>query len=111
MAGVSRGGAAAGPPVGVGTLRPSPGPVGLLLRASRSMGGGAKTDGNPKQKAPGDGRKPGLHSATADREIGFMAYGHREKGSCEDIELIVPPQAGSTGAVSAAADSLKFIGK
>ncbi|TIT71797.1 MAG: hypothetical protein E5W56_21360, partial [Mesorhizobium sp.] len=39
------------------------------------------------------------------------AYGHRQKGSCEDIELIVPPQAGSASAISAAADSMKFLGK
>lgn len=52
-----------------------------------------------------------LQSVPGDDEIGFMAYGHREKGSCDDIELIVPPQAGSASAISAAADSLKFLGK
>ncbi|HEV2505702.1 MAG TPA: hypothetical protein VGV39_21670, partial [Mesorhizobium sp.] len=36
---------------------------------------------------------------------------HREKGSCEDIELIVPPAAGTAGAITAAADTMKFLGK
>jgi Ca-activated chloride channel family protein len=40
-----------------------------------------------------------------------MAYGHRQKGSCDDIELIVPPQAGTAGAIATAADNLKFLGK
>jgi Ca-activated chloride channel family protein len=44
-------------------------------------------------------------------ELGLMADGHREKGSCDDIELIVPPQAGSASAIGAAADSMKFLGK
>jgi Ca-activated chloride channel family protein len=40
-----------------------------------------------------------------------MAYGHRQKGSCDDIELVVPPAPGTAGAISAAADSMKFLGK
>jgi len=36
-------------------------------------------------------------------ELGFMAYGHRSKGSCDDIELMVPPAAGTAGEISAAA--------
>ena len=40
-----------------------------------------------------------------------MAYGHREKGSCVDIELVVPPAAGSAPAITSAADTMKFLGK
>ena len=40
-----------------------------------------------------------------------MAYGHREKGNCADIELIVPPAAGTANAISTAANTLKFLGK
>ena len=40
-----------------------------------------------------------------------MAYGHREKGSCDDIELVVPPAAGTANAITPAADNLKFLGK
>ena len=47
----------------------------------------------------------------ADLELGFMAYGHREKGNCDDIELIVPPAAGTANAITTAADNLKFLGK
>ncbi|MGX9116737.1 vWA domain-containing protein [Mesorhizobium sp. BHbsci] len=81
----------------------------IVLDASGSMW--AQIDGKPKLEIARETLRTVLQSVPADREIGFMAYGHREKGSCEDIELIVPPQAGSAPAVSAAADSLKFIGK
>ena len=40
-----------------------------------------------------------------------MAYGHRDKASCKDIELIVPPAAGTANAILSAADNLKFLGK
>jgi Ca-activated chloride channel family protein len=49
-------------------------------------------------------------------EIGFMAYGHRRKGDCDDIELPVTPGPGrgqgtriaGTAAALRAAESLRF---
>jgi Ca-activated chloride channel family protein len=46
-----------------------------------------------------------------DTEMGLMAYGHREKGSCDDIELIVDPAAGTGQAIIDAANALQFKGK
>ena len=46
-----------------------------------------------------------------DLELGFIAYGHRDKGSCGDIELIVPPAAGTASAIAAAANALTPKGK
>jgi len=81
----------------------------IILDASGSMW--AQIDGKPKLEIARESLRTVLQSVPADDEIGFMAYGHRQKGSCDDIELIVPPQAGSASAISAAADSLKFLGK
>ncbi|MER9030735.1 VWA domain-containing protein [Mesorhizobium sp. M0674] len=81
----------------------------IILDASGSMW--AQIDGKPKLEIARESLRTVLQSVPSDDEIGFMAYGHREKGSCDDIELIVPPQAGSASAISAAADSLKFLGK
>lgn len=81
----------------------------IILDASGSMW--AQIDGKPKLEIARESLRTVLQSVPADDEIGFMAYGHREKGSCDDIQLIVPPQAGSASAISAAADSLKFLGK
>lgn len=52
-----------------------------------------------------------LKDFPADRELGLMAYGHREKGSCTDIELIVPPAAGTSSAISAAVGKINPKGK
>lgn len=81
----------------------------IILDASGSMW--AQIDGKPKLEIARESLRTVLKSVPVDDEIGFMAYGHREKGSCDDIQLIVPPQAGSASAISAAADSLKFLGK
>lgn len=81
----------------------------IILDASGSMW--AQIDDKPKLEIARESLRTVLQSVPADDEIGFMAYGHREKGSCDDIQLIVPPQAGSASAISAAADSMKFLGK
>ncbi|HRQ88440.1 MAG TPA: VWA domain-containing protein [Bacteroidia bacterium] len=44
-------------------------------------------------------------------ELGLMAYGHRRKGDCKDIELLVPPAAGSGNAVLSALAGLNPVGK
>lgn len=44
-------------------------------------------------------------------ELGLMVYGHRKKADCEDIELMVPPQAGSAAAILKAVARLKPMGK
>ncbi|RWM21795.1 MAG: VWA domain-containing protein [Mesorhizobium sp.] len=109
MAGLARSIAAAILLLWMTTLGLAADRVVIVLDASGSMW--AQIDGTPKLEIARQSLRTVLQSVPADKEIGFMAYGHREKGSCEDIELIVPPQAGSAGAVSAAADSLKFLGK
>jgi Ca-activated chloride channel family protein len=81
----------------------------IVLDASGSMWG--QIDGKPKLEIARETLKKVLQTVPADMELGLMAYGHREKGSCEDIELVVPPAAGTAAAISSAADSMKFLGK
>ncbi|KQZ15673.1 hypothetical protein ASD44_17670 [Mesorhizobium sp. Root554] len=81
----------------------------IVLDASGSMWG--QIDGKPKLEIARQSLRTVLQSVPGDREIGLMAYGHRDKNSCQDIELIVPPRAGSAGAIASAADSMKFLGK
>ncbi len=81
----------------------------IVLDASGSMWG--QIDGRPKLEIARETLRTVLQTIPVDLELGLMAYGHREKGSCEDIELVVRPEAGSGSAISTAADSLKFLGK
>ena len=81
----------------------------IVLDASGSMWG--QIDGRPKVDIARETLRTVLQSVPADMELGLMAYGHREKGSCADIELVVPPAAGSAAAITSAADMMKFLGK
>ena len=44
-------------------------------------------------------------------ELGLMSYGHREKGNCDDIEMLVEPGPGTGPAIVAAADEINPKGK
>lgn len=81
----------------------------IVLDASGSMWG--QIDGRAKLEIAREALGLVLSAIPAETEIGLMAYGHREKGSCTDIELIVPPAAGTAAAITDAANSMKFLGK
>lgn len=44
-------------------------------------------------------------------ELGLMTYGHREKGNCDDIEMLVEPGPGTAPAIVAAAEAINPKGK
>ena len=81
----------------------------IVLDASGSMWG--QIDGRPKLEIARDALAEVLASIPENTELGLIAYGHREKGSCDDIELIVPPAAGTAQAITDAAAHLQFLGK
>lgn len=81
----------------------------IVLDASGSMWG--QIGGEAKIAIARDTLADVLSSVPGDLELGFMAYGHRDRGSCADIELIVPPTAGTAGAIAAAANALSPKGK
>ncbi|TJW74857.1 MAG: hypothetical protein E5X43_30095, partial [Mesorhizobium sp.] len=85
MAGLARSIAAAILLLWMTTLGLAADRVVIVLDASGSMW--AQIDGKPKLEIARESLRTVLQSVPADKEIGFMAYGHREKGSCEDIEL------------------------
>jgi Ca-activated chloride channel homolog len=100
----------------------------LVLDASGSMWG--QIDGKPKMQIAKEvvGKVVGNWKETD--ELGLVAYGHREKGSCEDIQVLIEPgkldkdaylkavkglnakgKTPMTAAVKMAAESLKFTEK
>jgi len=81
----------------------------IVLDASGSMWG--QIDGRPKADIAREALRTVLQSVPAGTELGLMVYGHREKGSCTDIELVVPPAEGSASAVTQAADTMRFQGR
>ena len=52
-----------------------------------------------------------LDTLPPEEELGLLTYGHRRKGDCGDIELMVPPGAGTRGAISGAIKTLNPTGR
>ena len=77
--------------------------------ASGSMWG--QIDGRAKLEIAREALGTVLTGLPENTEIGLMAYGHRTKGDCGDIELIVPPASGTGPAIIDAANAMKFLGK
>ena len=81
----------------------------IVMDGSGSMWG--QIEGVPKLEIARQTLTTVLSGLPNDLELGLMAYGHREKGNCSDIELIVPPAAGMATAISQAAGTMRFLGK
>ena len=61
----------------------------LILDGSGSMWG--QIDGTAKIEIARDAIGDMLQGWPPERELGLMAYGHREQGNCSDIETMLPP--------------------
>jgi Ca-activated chloride channel homolog len=88
---------------------PEPARVIIVFDASGSMA--AQLDGRAKidiAKEVVSNIVAGIDPAV---ELGLVAYGHRRKGDCEDIELLVPPGPGTSGAVLSAVQAIQPLGK
>lgn len=81
----------------------------VILDASGSMWG--QIGGKAKIEIARETLATVLKTVPADTELGLMVYGHREKGSCSDIELAVPPKKGSASEILAFAKKISPKGK
>ena len=81
----------------------------IVLDASGSMWG--QIGGRSKIEIARETLGTVLQSVPAGTELGLMVYGHREKGSCSDIELTVAPGAGTGEAITAFVSGLNPKGK
>ena len=68
----------------------------IVLDASGSMAG--QLGGKPKIVAARDTLTSVLTGTPEKLALGLLAYGHRQKASCSDIEVLVPPATGSSSA-------------
>ena len=80
----------------------------IVLDASGSMWG--QINGKPKLEIARETLAKVLADTPRDMQLGLIAYGHRQKGSCDDIELVVPAAAGTGPAIAGAAGKMKFLG-
>ncbi|MFZ2102999.1 MAG: VWA domain-containing protein, partial [Oricola sp.] len=81
----------------------------IVMDASGSMWG--QIGGRTKIEIARETLAGVLPSIPDDMELGLIAYGHREKGLCSDIEEIVAPAPGTRAEIGAAVDKLNPKGK
>ena len=81
----------------------------LVFDASGSMWG--QIDGKPKITIARSVFDTVLKDWRKGNDLGLIAYGHRRKGDCSDIEQIIPPGPVDATAFSAALKSLSPKGK
>ncbi len=81
----------------------------IVLDASGSMWG--QIDGVAKITIARETLGEVMKSVPPDLELGLIAYGHRDRGSCTDIELAIPPASGTGEAIAAAAMRISPRGK
>lgn len=81
----------------------------IVLDASGSMWG--QIEGEAKIAIARKVLRDVLGSGDGQVEWGLLAYGHRKKGWCEDIEVLIPPRAGAGAAIAKAVDALNPLGK
>ena len=80
----------------------------IVMDGSGSMWG--QIDGRPKLEIARETVAQVVGKLPANQTLGLIAYGHRRKGDCKDIELLVPPAAGTSGQVLEAVNSMRFLG-
>lgn len=76
----------------------------IVLDGSGSMW--AQIDGKARITIARETLASVLATLPDDLELGLMTYGHREKGNCKDIEMLVEPAVGNGAAIAAAADGI-----
>lgn len=81
----------------------------IVMDASGSMWG--QIDGKTKIEIARETLAGVLPSIPDDMELGLIAYGHREKGACSDIEEIVAPAPGTRERIAEAVNGLNPKGK
>ncbi|MFN7974947.1 MAG: VWA domain-containing protein [Acidobacteriota bacterium] len=84
------------------------GRVMIVLDASGSMW--APVEGKPKIAIARQAIADMLQGWDPAIEVGLMAYGHRRKGDCADIEVLVPPGPVDAARIARAADAIQPSG-
>ena len=89
--------------------KPSPGEIILILDASGSMWG--QLEGENKITIAKKVLKELINGLPKDTSVGLIAYGHRDKGDCKDIETVVPPGPVNKKLLSEKIDAISPKGK
>ena len=83
-------------------------PIIFIFDASGSMWD--QIDGKTKMEIASEVLTKSVNDLPDDQKIGFVAYGHRAKGDCEDVEFLVDIENGTKQLVTQSLAGLKPLG-
>lgn len=84
-------------------------PIVFIYDASGSMWG--QLDGKTKMTIATDVLSESVGKLPAEQQVGFVAYGHRQKGDCNDVEFMVPMTNKDKSKVVNSLKGIKPLGK
>ncbi|MFD1614304.1 vWA domain-containing protein [Gelatiniphilus marinus] len=87
----------------------TPSPILFIYDASGSMWG--KLDGKTKKEIALEVLTTSVNNLPDNQNIGLMAYGHRKKGDCNDIEFLVDLKNASKTHITKAVSNINALGK
>jgi len=88
---------------------PAQSPIVFILDASGSMWG--KLEGDIKMDIATEVLSSSVNQLSEEQQVGLVAYGHRQKGDCQDVEFLVNMDNQDKGQVARAMDGIKPLGK
>lgn len=89
----------------------APAPVIIVMDGSGSMWGNLGTERTAKFDLARAALRQSLATVTSAARFGLVAYGHRSRGNCSDVETLVPPEAGPAERVLGPIDKLSPRGR
>ena len=84
-------------------------PILFIYDASGSMWG--QLDGKTKKEIAADVLSTAVNNLPDSQSVGLVAYGHRKKGDCEDVEFLVELNNQSKAKINNAIKGIKPLGK
>jgi len=87
----------------------SPAPIIFIYDASGSMWG--QMEGKTKMEIASSVLSASINDFPENQKIGLVAYGHRKKGDCQDVETLFPINNTSKDKVTSAIKNIKPLGK
>lgn len=88
---------------------PPPSPIIFIYDASGSMWG--QMEGKTKMEIAATVMTDAVNKLPDNQQLGLVAYGHRKKGDCEDVEFLVEVANGSKSQVNQSLKGIKPLGK
>lgn len=85
-----------------------PSPIIFIYDASGSMWG--QMQGKTKMEIASTVLSNSINDFAENQQIGLVAYGHRKKGDCRDVEILLPITNTSKSKVAAAVKAIKPLG-